>query len=279
LSFLVRFLMLRFLAYLAYLFGFYLLVGLLFWAGHPFILLQPTTLPAAFRYSFSQPFQELTFKPTAGVQLNALWFRAVSQPRQGMVLFFHGNRDNLTRWGREYSTRFTKRGYDVIMYDYRTYGKSTGPRSEAALHDDASYLYGFVTTQCPEDSVVVYGYSLGTGMASRVAANHRPRLLILEAPYANIPTLLHTHAPIYPYEWLTRYKFRTDSCFRHIHCPIQLFHGSSDGVVPYANSRLLLQAPTSSSKVALTTIPKGAHRGLDTFRLYQERLNDLLTKR
>jgi len=265
--------MLRFLAYFV---AFYLLVGLVLWAIHPLILFQPTTLPADYRYSFSQPFQELTLKPTASVQLNALWFQTTSQPRRGVVLFFHGNRDNLTRWGREYSTRFTERGYDVLMYDYRTYGKSTGPRSEAALHDDAAYVYDFVTKQCPEDSVVVYGYSLGTGMASRVAANHRPRLLILEAPYANIPTLFHTHAPIYPYEWLTRYKFRTDSCFQYIRCPIQLFHGTSDRVVPYANSQFLLQASTSTN-VTLTTIPNGAHRGLDTFLVYQRRIDSLLT--
>lgn len=266
------------LRFLVYLFAFYLLAGLLFWAGHPFILFQPTFLSADFRYQFSQPFQEVTFKPAPDVQLNALWFRTASQPREGVVLFFHGNRDNLTRWGREYASRFTQRGYDVLMYDYRTYGKSTGSRSEAALHHDAGYVYNAVRKQCVEDSIVVYGYSLGTGMASRVAANHRPRLLILEAPYANIPTLFHTQLPIYPYEWLSRYKFRTDSCFQHIHCPIQLFHGTRDGVVPYANSQLLLQEPTSA-KVTLTTIPNGTHRDLDTSKLYQERLDDLLIPR
>jgi fermentation-respiration switch protein FrsA (DUF1100 family) len=272
-----RFYMLRFFKYVLLT---YFVFGLLIWAFHPFVLFRPTTLAADYVYRFALPFREINFEPEKGVKLNALWFSdSTSTSQKGQaVLFFHGNRDNLARWGREYAERFTSKGYNVLMYDYRGYGKSTGERSEDALHRDAQHLYDFLKKQFSEDSIVVYGYSLGTGMASRIAANNRPKLLILEAPYVSMPTLGRTQLPIFPYEWLTRYKFRTDSCFAHIHCPIHLFHGTKDITVPYKNSLLLLSTPTPESpvKVKLTTIPGGHHLYLNSSPIYGSALDSLL---
>ncbi|MFN8344782.1 MAG: alpha/beta fold hydrolase [Spirosomataceae bacterium] len=259
----------------------YVSVALLIWAFHPFVLFRPTPLAVDHEYHFSLPFREINFELEKGVRLNALWFPRDStlNTHQGqIVLFFHGNRDNLARWGHEYAERFTSRGYNVLMYDYRGYGKSTGKRSEEALHRDAQYLYDFLKKQFSEDSIVVYGYSLGTGMASRAAADNRPRLLILEAPYVSIPTLGRAQLPIFPYEWLTRYKFRTDSCFAYIRCPIHLFHGTKDITVPYKNSLLLLATPTPKSpvKTKLTTIPGGHHLYLNSSPIYRLALDSLL---
>ncbi len=263
----------------------YAAVALLIWWLHPLVLFRPTALPADYAYNFKIPFQEIHFNPEKGqVRLNALWFGTrdsvvLRRPTffQGkVVLFFHGNRDNLARWGSEYAERFTKRGYNVLMYDYRGYGKSTGERSEDGLHRDAQYVYNFLKKRFSEDSIIVYGYSIGSGMAARIAANNRPKRLILEAPYASIPTLGRTQLPIFPYEWLTRYKFRTDSCFAHIHCPIHLFHGTDDVTVPYENSIILLSSP-SAVKVRLTILPKGHHLHLDSFPRYQSTLDSLLS--
>ncbi len=263
-----------------YILIFYLGLAFLFWSFHPQLLFQPTFLPTDFQYNFKSSFKEINFEPEKDVRLNALWFSSpVVQKKRKIVLFFHGNRDNLTRWGREYTERFTSRGYDVVIYDYRGYGKSRGERSEAALHRDAQFVYNFLKKQVSEDSIIVYGYSLGTGMASRIAANNRPKMLILEAPYASIPTLAHTQLPIFPYEWLTRYKFRTDSCFAHIRCPIHLFHGTKDMTVPYKNSLILSNLTTQSSvKVGLTTIPNGQHLFLNNSPIYHLVLDSLLKK-
>lgn len=254
----------------------YLLLTVLIWWLHPLVLFRPTTLPPDYRFQFPQSFQELNFA-NREANLNALWFPKTSLPdslRRGAVLFFHGNRDNLARWGKEYAPRFLARGYEVLMYDYRGYGKSTGLRSEAALHQDAQLMYDYLKKHISEDSIIVYGYSLGTGMAAHLAAHNRPRILILEAPYASIPTLGHTHLPLFPYEWLTRYKFRTDSCLAHVSCPIYIFHGTRDRTVPYQNSQILQRL--YPSKIQLTTIPNGSHRRLDTFALYQTQLRRLL---
>ena len=270
--------------YFSILLSIYLTAALLIWAFHPFVLFRPTILAADYKYRFALPFREINFEPEKDVKLNALWFSkdSTSPSQKGqVVLFFHGNRDNLARWGREYAERFTSKGYHVLMYDYRGYGKSTGERSEAALHRDAQYLYNFLKKQFSEDSVIVYGYSLGTGMASRIAANNRPKLLILEAPYVSIPTLGRTQLPIFPYEWLTRYKFRTDSCFAHIQCPIHIFHGTKDLTVPYKNSLILLSTsvPKSPVKVKLITIHGGHHLYLNSSPIYRSALDSSLKQK
>lgn len=272
------------LRFFKYVFLTYFVIALLFWCFHPYILFRPTKLLLDFRYNFDISFKEINFRPEKGVSLNALWFSkrdtSLSFNNGKAVLFFHGNRDNLDRWGREYADRFIKSGYDVLMYDYRGYGKSTGSRSEDALHRDAQYIYDFLKQQFREDSIVVYGYSLGTGMASRVAANNHPRILILEAPYASIPTLWQTHLPIFPYERLTRYKFRTDSCFAHIRCPIHLFHGTKDMTVPFENSLILANLVTKKTvKAGLTTIPNGQHLFLNHSPIYRWALDSLLKQK
>jgi pimeloyl-ACP methyl ester carboxylesterase len=262
----------------------YFVIALLFWCFHPYVLFRPTTLPLDFRYNFDISFKEINFQPEKGVSLNALWFSkkdtSLSFNNGKVVLFFHGNRDNLNRWGREYTERFVSQGYAVLMYDYRGYGKSIGERSEDVLHQDAQFVYNFLKKQFQEDSIIVYGYSLGTGMASRVAANNHPKMLILEAPYASIPTLWQTHLPIFPYEWLTRYKFRTDSCFAHIRCPIHLFHGTKDITVPFENSLILANLATkNSAKADLTTIPNGQHLFLSNSPIYRLALDSLLKQK
>ncbi len=115
-----------------YILIFYLGLAFLFWSFHPQLLFQPTFLPTDFQYNFKSSFKEVNFEPENDVRLNALWFSSPAvQKKRKIVLFFHGNRDNLTRWGREYTERFTNCGYDVLMYDYRGYGKSRGVHQQA----------------------------------------------------------------------------------------------------------------------------------------------------
>ena len=260
------------------------LLGLLLFYGflclllrwlYPFILFQPTTLAASYIFNFKNSFEELDFTPEKAVKLNALWFKSVSPKR--VVLFLHGNRDNLVRWGEEYSERFLKNGYDVLMYDYRGYGKSTGKRSEAALHADAQYVYDFLKKQYPENKITIYGYSLGTGMATQLAANNQPKQLVLEAAYVSIPAVVRSYLPLFPYEQLFQYTFHNDSCLAQVRCAVHLFHGTDDQVVPYKNSQILAEIPNLNQiKPTLTTILNGQHRHLDTSLVYQNDLKKIL---
>ena len=253
----------------------------LYLLGYPFIyflqelfLFRPVALPADFKYHFDEPFEEFDLRPQAGVRLNGLVFKTNAKHR-GVVIYFHGNADNLTRWGKN-AARFTRNGYDVWMYDYRRFGKSTGAWSEQGFYDDAEHVYQQVLKRYPESQVVLYGFSLGTGLATKLAADHQPRLLLLEAPYYSFASLCWMHAPIYPYETMLSYQFKTNERIARVRCPIQLFHGTADGVVKYRSSLMLADVLQKTPAQILTTVPGGKHKNLADFDLYHTELDKFL---
>lgn len=240
------------------------------------LIFQGKPLPPDFQFQFPGNWQERWYEPTPSVKLHALYFRTDSLPRRGVVLYFHGNRDNLTRWGR-YAPDFTRRGYDVLMPDYREYGKSGGKISaEADLHADARFVYEALKGEVSEDSLVLYGRSLGSGIATRLASETRPRLLLLETPYFNLPAVAASKFPLLPYAWLSRYTFRSDEWITRVRCPIHLFHGTADGLVPYSHSLRLVAKLGRNPAEILTTVPGGGHKNLADFPAYQAGLDSCL---
>lgn len=240
------------------------------------LIFQGKSLSPDFQFQFPGHWQERGYTPVPGVELHALYFRSDTVPRRGVVFYLHGNRDNLARWGR-YAPDFTRRGYDVLMVDYREYGKSTGKiTAEADLHADARFVYEQLKREVPEDSIVVYGRSLGSGIATRLASQTRPRLLLLETPYFNLPAVATSQFPLLPYARLSRYTFRTDEWITRVRCPIHLFHGTADGLVPYSHSLRLAAKLGRNPAEILTTIPGGEHKNLGDFPAYQVALSTYL---
>ena len=258
---------------------FYGLLCLLVRWFYPFIIFQPSILAASHQFRFTHRFEELNFAPEKDVKLNALWFKTTAAPSKGVVLFLHGNRDNLLRWGDEYSERFLKNNYDVLMYDYRGYGKSSGLRSEAALHADARHVYEWLKNHYAEDKIVIYGYSLGTGMATQLAAKTRPKQLILEAAYLSMPAVGWFHAPVFPYESLLSYRFHSDRCIDQVRCPVHFFHGTNDALIPQTQGlQLAAIAQKAGVKTTFTAIPNGKHKYLGASSVYQTALDNLLNQ-
>lgn len=244
---------------------------------HDVFLFRNKPLPDSLRFSFPYAFEERNFVPEPGARLNALIFPTSVSPHRGVVLYFHGNADNLVRWGR-YADRFLRSGYDVWMYDYRGFGKSKGPFDEATFYRDADFMYRQVRRQYPDHEIVLYGYSLGTGIAAKMAADHRPRLLLLEAPYFSIPDAARLHFPLYPYERLLPYRIPTGERIRQVRCPIHIFHGTDDEVIPYRSSLKLAEALNQPPGSLITTIPGGRHKNLADFAAYQQSLDRWLTR-
>lgn len=234
----------------------------------------PEALPAGFPFSFSGRFEELAW-PVEGAVISALHFKA-EQPR-GAVLYFHGNAGSLRSWGA-IAPDFTGRGYDVLIPDYRGFGKSTGRiRSEKILLRDAEAAYERLREVYPENRIILYGRSVGTGLAVYLAAANRPRMVILESPYYSFLDLAAYHYPLIPrplLRLLLRYPLRTDQWIAKVECPIYLFHGERDEIIPHASSVRLL--PLIRSERMLTTIPSGGHNDLGEHDLYQRKLDQIL---
>ena len=247
------------------------------------ILFRNTKLDLNYQYQFKGNFEEIWFYPEANVKINALYFKADStvivgegrRSSKGLVIYFHGNADNLKRWGK-YAEDFTKNGYDILMIDYRQFGKSTGEMSEKAFHTDARYVYEWAKKRFPENETIIYGRSLGTGIATKLASETSPKMLLLETPYYSLIDVGMSYLPIIPYDFLLRYKMRTDLYIKQVRCKIHLFHGTKDEIVPYQSSLKLAALLNKKPPEILTTIPNGKHKNLGEFREYQVALGETL---
>ena len=238
-------------------------------------ILKQQTLPLNHQFNFDSPFKELNFLHPNGTTTNALYFKA-KEPK-GVVLYLHGRGGNLaTYWGYLYGD-FTERGYDLLMIDYRGFGKSQGVPSETVFFEDAEIAYTYLLSLYPEEQITVYGISLGTGIATHLASEHQPRLLILEAPYYSMLDLIPRSAiwlPAFVAPFILRYPLRTDQWIEKVTSPIHLFHGKEDALIPYHSSLRLL--PHIKSPHALTTIEQGTHNFLSRHPEFQQKLSELL---
>lgn len=236
------------------------------------LIFHPEILPHDHQFSFDHPFEEIYFDVDEGVKINALHFKADSS--KGMVLYFHGNAGSLDGWGH-IAGDFTDNGYDLLIYDYRGFGKSTGKiKSEANLHNDARFIYKQLLKETPEKDIIIYGRSIGTSFATRLASENSPKMLILETPPYSLLDLAKHYMPFIPHKWVLKYKLQTNVWITKVQCPIHLFHGTADNVVPYNASVRLLKL--LENKDVLTTIEGGNHNDLSTFPQYHEKLKLLL---
>ncbi|MCB1085062.1 MAG: alpha/beta fold hydrolase [Chlamydiia bacterium] len=241
------------------------------------MLFKKRTLPDDYIFTFQEPFTEHFLETEKGAKINALHFKAENP--KGVVLYFHGRGGNLSgKWGR-LSNQFTSRGYDLFVIDYRGFGKSRGKLSERALCHDADFCYNYLNTWYREDQIIVYGRSLGTGIATYVASHHDPKSLVLECPYFSILDLTPRQFPYLPrflVPLILKYHFRTDQWIKKVDSPIHIFHGTEDELVPYDSSLRLLHLIEEKKDAVLTSIEKGKHNHLRYHPKYQEVLDQIL---
>lgn len=246
-------------------------VGLALYFFQEYMVFSPQKLSSNYQYQFKGDFEELNYETPDGCIINALFFKAKNS--KGIIFYQHGNADSLASWG-ERADDFTKENYDILMYDYRGFGKSTGRiKSEKMIYNDALMIYNELLNKYDEDSIIVYGMSLGTGVAAKLAAEKKPKLLILETPFFNFYDVAKFHYPYLPNSILLNYQFKTNKLLPNIAVPIFLIHGTEDETVPYNSSIRLLEL---SDNVELFTIDNGLHNNLNTFDSYHGVLKKLL---
>lgn len=222
------------------------------------------TLPPDYEYTFDASFEEISIATEDGSQLYALHF-TVEKPA-GIVLYFHGNAGNLSKWG-SIASQFTSLNYDVLMMDYRGYGKSTGARNEKQLYNDANLFYNKAKELFPESRIIVFGRSLGTTFATYVASQNKPRKLILESPFYSLESLAEDRYPFLPVKKLLKFRFNTASFIDGVSCGITIIHGTEDGVVPIDSANLLFKSIPEHQGI-MVRIKNGKHNNLGKFQEY-----------
>ena len=220
--------------------------GILYFIQEKFIFINGKKLDRDYQYKFANTFEEVFIKTDANNEINALHFK-LPNPK-GVVLFCHGNKGNLTRWGNRVSYLLAY-NYEVLVFDYRNYGKSTGNFNEQAMYKDACLVYNHLKKSFKEEYIVVYGFSLGATFATRIAALNKPKELVLEAPFYNLRKAVQFVFPFAPV-FLLKFKFNTNHTIPLVSSPITIFHGTHDKTTSYEDAKTLLRLNTSSKMLS-----------------------------
>lgn len=257
------------LAFIGLLYGLQLL---LLAVGQSYFIFQKRRLPADHTFQFGHPYEEVYF-PAGGATIHGLFFTPdIPQPK-GVVLYLHGNRGSLKRWGKEYRV-FTELGYAVLLIDYRGYGKSSGQPSEAGLYQDGEAAVEWLGSRYAVEDMVFYGRSLGTGVAAYLSTKYAARLLVLETPYDRLSNVVQRQLPFPVPPRLFRHVFPNDRWLAQARCPAYIFAGSRDKLIPIGISLRL--RPLLPSPAHFITVEGGGHRNLSVFAEYHFQLRRLL---
>jgi uncharacterized protein len=250
----------------------YFVIFIGFYVFQEKFIFQLKKLAKDYSFQFDQSFTEHFIKTEDGETLNALLFKSPTPPK-GFILYFHGNAGSLQRWG-QYAIDFTQLGYDILMIDYRGYGKSTGTPSEKDLYQDAQTVLNWSKKNIPFTRLIIYGRSLGTSVASQLATKHTPNLLILETPFDEFKSVVY--APFRPLLSLLpiRNHFPNNIFLKNVKCKKIIFHGTNDWVVPFSSALKL--KPLLNSEDKFFVIEGGGHRNLRDFKEYHRALAEVL---
>lgn len=207
------------------------------------LLFHPTT--AAQKWEDPPPYlevQDVELIAADGVHIHSWWTTPQSwKPDDGAVLLCHGNAGNISMWGWQIGEWVIQRKQAVLAFDYPGFGKSSGSPTEAGCYAaaDAAYDYLTQTLLVPGTRVLLYGESLGGGVATDLASRHHCRALILASTFTSFPDLAQQLYPFFPGRWLVRNQFRNIEKIRNCHCPIFMGHGTADELIPFSQGQRL----------------------------------------
>lgn len=239
------------------------------------MIMHPKALHSDYQYSFTHghSFTEHFIPVDGKVVLNILHFTPGSESK-GIVIYFHGNTGEVNAWGEE-AVHFLERGYDVLMPDFRGYGKSTGKvNSEQDLIDDAEATYLFANTHFADKDLYFYGRSLGSGIAAILARKYTPKALLLETPYNSMLDVVKHHVPYVPVSLILKYRLRTDKILPQVECPVYAIHGTYDPTIPYELAAKLKDIPNVD--MHFYTAEQAQHNNLKEYWEFGQMLDDAL---
>jgi alpha-beta hydrolase superfamily lysophospholipase len=232
----------------------------LLWVGQEKLIFLPSKLPADHRFEFGADVHEVWVERpgpgTEAVRLHALHLKLPAP--DGVVFYLHGNAGNLDSW-------FSNAGFwrranlDLFMLDYRGYGKSGGRvQSEAQLMDDVRAAWQQLAPQYAGKRRIVFGRSLGSALAAKLAVEAKPDLTVLVSPYESLQALAAEH-----YAWVPRALLRY---------PLVIVHGERDEIIALHHSERLLARAAPAAQARLVRVRGAGHNDLQAFPEYLQGL-------
>lgn len=227
------------------------------------------------------PFEDLTLTTADKISI-AAWY-VPADPGNLTIIFCHGNAGNIS--DRLVTLQILNRlGLNVLIFDYRGYGRSTGKPNESGTYQDAETAWRYLveTRGANPGRIVLVGRSLGGAVAIELASRHTPAALVVESTFTNLIDIGRLHYPLLPVRWLLTYEYDSMSKVSHIRCPKLFIHGEFDELIPPDNGRRLFDAAAEPKTWLLT--PGGHNDGGFTYshetqRYFAEFLSQLTIDR
>ncbi|HEY6976306.1 MAG TPA: alpha/beta fold hydrolase [Chitinophagaceae bacterium] len=253
----------------------YIFAGAVIYFLQEKFLFHPQLLPADYAFHFNTPFKEINVRYDSLTSFNIIRFTSGNPLKKGVVIYCHGNMENVNHYAMLVKD-FTQFGYEVWMMDYPTFGKSTGILNEDMLYTETLEVYKMVrAAHYSPDSIIIYGKSLGTGIAAQLASVRDCKRLILESPYYSIENLVSHYCWMYPVNWMLHYKIPTYRYLQKVTAPVSIFHGTDDNVIPFSNAEKLKEEVFKPGD-ELIPVEGGRHNDLNNFPLMKQKLDSLL---
>ncbi len=209
----------------------------------------PLKEPAA---PFQPPHTRVDFASADGTKLVGWVIPATVADSSGLwVLVCHGNSHNLSQLEEpEFYSYLRALGVNILVFDYRGFGESGGEADETGSYADTRAAYDLITTRygVPASKVIVYGHSLGTGMAVQLASTVDAGALILQAPYTSVPDLGATFYPYLPVRQMATYEFPSLQRMAQVREPLLVLHSPADSTIPVAMGESIHRAAASTIK-------------------------------
>jgi fermentation-respiration switch protein FrsA (DUF1100 family) len=202
--------------------------------------------------------KEFPVRTADGVDLKAWYAPATSKPYT--FVFFHGNGDSL--YGdSEVGDPYIAAGYGFLIAEYRGYSGLGGKPTEAGLYADGrAYLYGLMAQGVKSEDIILFGHSLGTGVAVQLAEEFHVGGLILLAPYVSIPEMAQKEYPMFPVRYLVLDRFENLKKIQNVHVPVFIVNGTEDQVIPPVQGKELYERANEPRK--FVSLPGRGHNDL-----------------
>jgi fermentation-respiration switch protein FrsA (DUF1100 family) len=251
--------------------GYCAFVALLYFAQRPLLYHPHTTHPSP--AAAGLPTAEEAVIETSDGERVIVWHVPPSGDNP-VLIYFHGNAE-IVAWRAERHRASTSSGNGLVALSYRGYMGSTGSPSEEGLLRDAEAAYAFATSRHPANPIVLWGHSLGSGVAVALAAKHQVAKIILEAPFTSTADVAADLFWFVPVRLLMHDQFHSDERIAAVQAPLLIMHGGRDQVVPIRFGERLFELAHEPKR--FVRYPNGGHDNLDLHGAQKEALQFIAT--
>jgi len=257
--------------FLIYFLIFYLIITCLVWYFQTYLMFHPERLRAEFVFEFNHTFEEINIYTDFSTRINGILWKTDLKSK-GLIFYFKGNTRSIKGWSK-FALPFLNHGYDVCMFDYPGFGKSTGGQSEESFYLSAEIMYHELRKKYESQDIIVYARSIGAGFGAFIASHHHVKKLILDSPYYDFYSLAKRYFFWLPLAWICSYKIPVHAFVQRCECPVFIIHGINDWIIPLYHSKKIKRKKPS---VQLIQIKDAGHNNLLAFEQYHLALNNIL---